>query len=363
MYRNNGNDSYYYNEDCGNAYGNENRGCGCDYEPCCPPNPCDCMVGPTGPRGPRGATGPQGPRGLQGIQGREGIPGPSGPQGVTGPQGVQGNQGVTGPQGLQGIQGVTGATGATGVTGATGPQGPQGIAGAQGNTGPQGPQGFAGVTGAAGVTGVTGPTGPTGPQGLQGPQGVTGAQGLQGIAGATGAMGPTGPQGPQGLQGVQGPQGIPGPTGPTGPTGATGNVAGLNAYGGHFSNTPQTLALTVGGNTVIPMANAMVSNNVTVAPSTITIQQSGTYEINYYLQTTATAGAAVTLTVRNNTINIPATVNTRTLSAGTNSVYQGSAIVALTTGDVLDLALSALLALSVTLAAGVNASLTIKRLD
>lgn len=252
MYRNNGNDSYYYNEDCGNAYGNENCGCGCDYEPCCPPSPCDCMVGPTGPRGPRGATGPQGPQGLQGVQG---------------------------------------------------------------------PQGIAGPTGATGATGITGPTGPSG---------------------ATG---------------------ITGPTGPTGPTGATGNVAGLNAYGGHFSNTPQTLALTVGGNTVIPMANAMVSNNVTVAPSTITIQQSGTYEINYYLQTTATVGAAVTLAVRNNTINIPATVNTRTLSAGTNSVYQGSAIVALTTGDVLDLALSALLALSVTLAAGVNASLTIKRLD
>lgn len=192
--------------------------------------------------------------------------------------------------------------------------------------------------------GPTGPTGPTGPSnGPTGPTGPTGAQGIQGLAGATG---PTGP------------------TGATGITGPTGPANGLNAYGGKYSDTPQTLNLTIGTPTQIPLANAMPNLNTTYTPAnSITATQAGTYEINYFSNASVAVGTTVTQAVRINGTNIPSTVITRVLAVGVGSIYNGSVVVTLAAGDVIDMALSALLAVGVTLGAGVNASLSIKKLD
>lgn len=122
-----------YSEEGLHSYGSDNHNCGCGCECSCdrpnPPDPVNCIPGPTGPMEPRGAKGPQGSRGIQGPQGREGLQGLRGPQGVSGAQGVAGIQGLTGPSGSQGIQGPRGLTGATGS---------QGLQGPQGNTGPAG---------------------------------------------------------------------------------------------------------------------------------------------------------------------------------------------------------------------------------
>lgn len=210
MYRNNCNETYYfddYNRECTDTCEcpcNCRVNCDCDRGDCSLDNcslddhcfdegrncerecDCECSIGPTGPAGPKGVTGIQGPRGIQGIQGPEGETGPRGPQGVTGPQGVQGPQGVTGLQGPQGIAGASGITGPTGNTGSTG------TTGATGGIGPTGPTGAAGNTGATGGTGNTGATGATGGIGPTGPIGVTGNTGPIGPTGNTGVTGATG---------------------------------------------------------------------------------------------------------------------------------------------------------------------------
>ena len=81
------------------------------------------------------------------------------------------------------------------------------------------------------------------------------------------------------------------------------------------------------------------------------------------LNASASLGAAVTVAVRRNGTNIPSTVLTRTLAIGTETIYQGNTIVTLTAGDIIDLAISALLALSVTLGGGTNATLSVKKLN
>ena len=250
--------------------------------------------------------------------------GPIGPTGPTGPRGVTGPTGPTGPTGATGATGITGPTGPTGINGVTGPIGPMGATGADGAIGPTGP------TGATGADGATGPTGATG---------------------AAGAIGPTGPTGADGV------------TGPTGPTGADG-TANLNAYGGLYNNTPQTINLTLGGTTQLPLPSNMPSQNVTYTPAnSITAPVAGVYEINYFTNISAALGTTVTMSVRRNGTAIPDATISRALSVGVGSIYNGSIIIDLNAGDVIDMALSALLAVGVTLGSGVNTTLTIKQIS
>lgn len=154
------------------------------------------------------------------------------------------------------------------------------------------------------------------------------------------------------------------PQGPTGPTGITGPANGLNAYGGKYSNTPQTINISIGSSTQIPLANNLPNLNTTYTPAnSITIAQAGTYEINYFSNVSAALGTTVTQAVRINGTNVPSTVISRALSVGVGSIYSGSTIVTLAAGDVIDMAISALLAVGVTLGNGVNATLTVKKLN
>lgn len=154
------------------------------------------------------------------------------------------------------------------------------------------------------------------------------------------------------------PQGITGPTGPTGPT------PGLNAYGGRYSNTSQTLNLIIGSSTVIPLANNMPNKATSYTTNnSITTNEAGVYEINYFVNLSATVATTITLAVRRNGTNIDSTALSRALTVGTGTIYNGSIIVSLNANETIDMALSALLAANVTLGSGVNASLTIKKLN
>ena len=170
-------------------------------------------------------------------------------------------------------------------------------------------------------------------------------------------QGPTGPQGLQGITGPTGPQGLQGITGPTGPT------AGINAYGGRYSNTSRTIELTIGGTSQVPLATTMPNLNTTYGTNNIIITQAGNYEINYYSNLSVSLAATVTMAVRQNGTNIPSTVITRAISAGVGSIYSGSVIVSLAAGTTIDLAMSSLLAVGVTLGNGVNATLSVKKLN
>ncbi len=151
---------------------------------------------------------------------------------------------------------------------------------------------------------------------------------------------------------------------PQGPTGPTGPAAGLDAYGGKYSDTTQTLNLGIGTQTQIPLPTAMPNLNTTYTPAnSITVAQAGTYEINYYSNLSVALGTTVTLAVRSNGTNIPDTVISRVLSLGVGSIYSGSVIVDLPAGAVIDMAISASVAVGVTLGTGVNASLSVKKIS
>ena len=314
--------------------------------------------------GATGATGPRGPMGFPGVPGATGATGPTGPAGI----GVTGPTGPTGPSG-----GPTGPTGPTGAIGPTGPTGPTGAASTV--AGPTGPTGATGLTGATGPTGPTGPTGAAstvaGPTGPTGPTGLTGATGPTGPTGATGAIGATGPTGPTGaastVAGPTGPTGLAGATGPTGPTGATGPTGsgtGLASFGSKYSETPQTLNIALGGTTQVGLPTGGPNSNMSYTTvNAITVNQTGTYQIAYFLNGTVAVGTTVTLAVRRNGTAIPGASISRLLAVGTGSLYSGTVMIALTAGDVIDLAVSALVAVGITLGTGTNASLNIIKLS
>ncbi len=154
------------------------------------------------------------------------------------------------------------------------------------------------------------------------------------------------------------------PQGPTGPTGPIGAANGLNAYGGRYNSTGGNISLGIATQSQIPLANTMPNLNTSYATAnSITVNQSGIYEINYFTNISVTVGTTVTLAVRQNGSNIPATVVTRALSLGTSSIYSGSVIVSLTAGSVIDMAISALVSVSATLGSGNSANLTVKKLN
>ena len=107
----------------------------------------------------------------------------------------------------------------------------------------------------------------------------------------------------------------------------------------------------------------MPNLNTTYTPAnSITVAQAGTYEINYYSNVSAAVATTITFAVRNNGVNIPSTIISRALSVGVGSIYSGSVIVTLPAGAVIDMAVSALLAVGVTLGNGVNATLSVKKI-
>jgi len=151
---------------------------------------------------------------------------------------------------------------------------------------------------------------------------------------------------------------------PQGPTGPTGPASGLSAYGGKYNTTSQTLNLGIGTQTQLPLSVNMPNLNTSYTQTnSITINQTGTYEINYYMSISAALATTVTFSVRQNGTNIPSTTISKALTVGTNTTYNGSTIVNITSGNTIDMAISALLAVGITLGNGVNASLSIKKLN
>ena len=193
---------------------------------------------------------------------------------------------------------------------------------------------------------------------------ATGPTGAAGLAGATGPTGPTGAAGLAGATGPTGPTGAAGLAGATGPTGATGIAGGIASFGSKYSDAPQTINITLGGTTQVGLPTGGPNLNMSYATvNAITVTQTGTYQISYLLNGSVAVGTTVTMSVRRNGTAIPGASISRVLSVGTGTLYSGTVMVALTAGDVIDMALSALVAVGVTLSTGTNASLNIIRLS
>ncbi len=154
------------------------------------------------------------------------------------------------------------------------------------------------------------------------------------------------------------------PQGPTGPTGPTGPNSGLIAYGGKYNTSSSSISLGLGTQSQVPLPTSMPNLNTTyTTTNSITLSQGGVYEINYYTNLSVAIGTTLTVAVRANGINIPSSVISRTLSVGSSSLYNNSIIVQLSSNTVIDMAVSALIAVGVTLNSGTGASLTIKKIN
>lgn len=152
------------------------------------------------------------------------------------------------------------------------------------------------------------------------------------------------------------------PIGQLGPTGPTGPMSGLEAYGGMYNDEPQIIDIIVAGTEQVSFNNEMPLLNTSVTDNAITVNEAGIYEINWNLIGTASVGILTTFAIRNNGVNIEETVFSSILEASAVSIYSGSVIVTLAAGDVIDMAISALLELSLTLAEGTNATLSVKKI-
>ena len=138
---------------------------------------------------------------------------------------------------------------------------------------------------------------------------------------------------------------------------------GLRAFGGRYNDETQVIQLVVGSTQQIQLPSTMPNRRTSYSGNTIQINEAGVYEINYFMNASVEVGALVTLAVRKNGENIESTVIERLLEADTGNFYTGSTIVELQSGDEIDMAISALVAVGVTLGTGVNATLSVKKLN
>lgn len=290
-------------------------------------NCCYQVINPSSSVGPQGEMGPTGPQGIQGLQG---VPGPMGPQGE------RGEIGPTGPAGTSvTILGSYDSVSELTDEHPTGDLGDSYLVDEDLYVWSLNENEWVNV---GKIKGPAGNIGPTGPQGVEGP---------------------TGPQGVQGIQGVEGPQGEMGPTGPTG-------SAMLNAYGGRFNNIT-TIIDTLGTGTwiQIPLTDFMDSKNIgNNNLNAITIEETGIYELNYSINISANKNTILTLMIRENSVMIPTSVITKTVIPNMTISFNGSFIIELNAGTVLDMELSATEDnVIVNFESGITASLSVKKID
>ena len=158
-------------------------------------------------------------------------------------------------------------------------------------------------------------------------------------------MGATGPQGPQGETGPQGPAG-----------------GGLASYGGLYSTATDTLSLTT-SNLTVTLGTGMPAKDVTYGTNTITVQNDGDYELNYGIIGSTDPAATITLAVAQGGTPITGATVTRVYDQAQNISHNGSAIVTLSSGDVLSLVVSATVTSTFTPNQNVNAYLSVKQLN
>ncbi len=189
----------------------------------------------------------------------------------------------------------------------------------------------------------------------------------KGDPGIQGPKGDKGDPGPQGEIGLQGPKGDPGERGEQGPKGDPGEtIATLQAYGGKYNNMTTTITSQGLGTWVqIPLPTSMPNINVIdTETNSLQLEQDGIYEINYSVNVSVSQATSLTVMVRKNQVNLPASVLTRQLEPGKEFLYTGSFLVSLEADDKVDMTLSTNQEnVMVSFNVGQNASLTLKKID
>ena len=144
---------------------------------------------------------------------------------------------------------------------------------------------------------VTGPTGPQGPSTINVGTTTTGAPGTNASVVNSGTstdviLDFTIPRG------ATGPTGLTGATGPTGPTGATGPVlTSTLAVATMQKTTTQTLSVV---DTLVSFNTATALKNSSVTATTITIDNTGTYDLAYGFNASAGINSAMSIYINGN---------------------------------------------------------------
>lgn len=138
---------------------------------------------------------------------------------------------------------------------------------------------------------------------------------------------------------------------------------GLASFGGRFSDAHQIIRIVIGSDSQVPLPSTMPNLNTTYKDNTIIVEEAGIYEINYFVNASVELATFLTLAVRSNGVNIPSTVISRLVDVDTGNFYSGSTIVSLPAKAEIDMVMSALIAVGITLGTGLNATLTVKKLN
>lgn len=205
---------------------------------------------------------------------------------------------------------------------------------------------------------VVGPTGPTGPASAATITVGTTTTGNPGTNASVTNSGtnenvilnfvvPAGPTGPQGEQG------------PTGPAG-TATVA---VYGSKYNTTGNNINVNENNDTAVPLATSGPTSGITsTSTDTLTINETGIYQINYFFSGSPSVKTELTVEVLQNTNPIGRTTITKEVDADVDEIFSGSAIVNLTEGDEIGLGLAANVTATVAPASGTSAYLDIVKI-
>lgn len=232
------------------------------------------------------------------------------------------------------------------------------------------------------VLGPTGPTGPAGAATIAVGQTTTGAPGTSasvtntGTAenvvlsftiprGNTGDTGAIGPQGPQGVQGPQGNTGLTGETGPTGPTGPAGppGTSAVATFGRKYDNATNNITLEANVSQTIPLGSTGPNSGITTGTqNALTINEAGTYKVDYFFSGSPSTDANVTVEINQNTTPIGSTTIVKDTTTNNDSDFVGSSINSFAAGDNISLSIESTTAVTISPASGTNAYLNIVKL-
>lgn len=127
---------------------------------------------------------------------------------------------------------------------------------------------------------------------------------------------------------------------PQGPTGPVGPSNGLNAYGGKYSDCLNALNVSIDNPVVVPLTGTMLASHINYTTNGITIEQAGTYEINYVIDTKTVQKANITLDIWENGNPIVATQKTKSLEANEKAIFSVNTICTLPKGGVIEITVS-----------------------
>lgn len=151
------------------------------------------------------------------------------------------------------------------------------------------------------------------------------------------------------LNGIRGPQG---PAGPQGPVGPPGTLVNENAT----IYNPATQAITTA--TPITFGTTLTNNGLSVAGTSITVPNTGTYLVNFSTGESTGATATDRVGIAINGSIIPGTERLLTPDAITN----GTSVLNLAAGDVITLVPTITTATDLTADGGTSATLTVVRI-